>query len=428
MQETNENGTDANNLTEPSPVHEQPTPQSMVILANILHPYYCMEIACPLFTERKCEICQLREMLSSFEGEIPGNSDDATIEYDPDTVPCTLGNLSEITYKEWLEMPNPMFKKNANRAIMLIVDEYKNGTMIKPLIKITNVEGSKMSYDVTQYCDDNCSYGQVASEIYKKMGSLIPRAQLKESQCSSETGSSVTQSIAYLIDARIQFLKEVESFCARRYTEDVIQQEARRLMPQWIENRKREEQARQREAQKREERRIRAEQEQAARKKQELELAEKINSQCVSANLRYGTKFDYEQKAKKVYIRHSSIEEEKEYEKRLVDVKYRLESLNGAEWIKLQCYSNNTGIIGMCDSVREFKETYSELWAARSREKTKPGSMRGHSVLLAYVPEIYNDFVHVTDNYPSILMEEEKRREKEMEDPLPIIDRDKLPA
>lgn len=383
--------------------------RNMAFLASILHPHYCRDIGCPALTDRKCEECRLREIISCPDEGKKYRKNTATIEYDPKGIPCPLEELAALSYKDWISLSNQQFKRYADRAIVLLVNEHQKGMFQEPEIHIYGLdEDGDVEFGITRYRDTDCNYNRVAAKIYKKMGDLVPKAQIYERECSHNSGTSVTRSISYLTDARIQFLKEIELICRDRWTEERVRRKAQLLSDEYAERKKKQE----------EERKIRM--------MRIKEKEDRITRQCEAANERYGTHFYYHDMLGKVCIEYASPQDAEAYRTRHKDINERLRRIKDYDWILIKTYSLSAGVFGMCRSLEEFKRTYPDLWFARSMGKWE-GCLSSTAILVASVPCLYEDFVRVTDNYAEVLKEEESKRKERAEYLKPIIDRTKLP-
>lgn len=89
--------------------------RNMAFLASILHPHYCRDIGCPALTDRKCEECRLREIISCPDEGKKYRKNTATIEYDPKGIPCPLEELAAFSYKDWFSLSSQQFNERIGR-------------------------------------------------------------------------------------------------------------------------------------------------------------------------------------------------------------------------------------------------------------------------------------------------------------------------
>lgn len=376
---------------------------SMEELPDLLYPKHCRAIECPEFAEEKCKRCRLKEMLSEKEGY----EDVPVPEYNPDGIPCPLGEFSDITYRDWLDMSKHVFKRAADKVILLLVEEYRQGKMTRPQdIWIRNIENGEITYNVTYDTDPGCTYNKVASAIYENMGMMVTKAQIRQSRYTEEQ-TSVTMSLAYLAAARVSFLNEVKSLCDGRYTDEDLEELVRDKAERW----------------KTREERLRREEEE--RKRREEEFIKTVKEQCTKANVKYGTDFYFSEKTGKVYFSRTGYDEE-EFEKRLACIAERLEAISSADWIALKTYRSAQTVFNCCPSFVDFKKDFTCLWNSRSRETSAFGNISTTARMFAYVGKFYEEFTIITENYREFLEGTEEERAERFEDPLPIIDREKL--
>lgn len=367
-------------------------------LPDMLYPACCEAIDCPLLKKEKCGICSLDKIIRDAAG---GEETDG-IRYDPSAVPCPLGELESLTYKNWLDMPRLDFKKKADAAINLLAEQYRLGCMELPAVSIISVApDGTADYTVSRHTVQT-DYGRVAHKIYDRMGTLIPQAQLSQRRFTDER-TSVTMTITYLPEAKIAFLKEIEALCKERYTDKDIKNEVKRLAERWIEEHKEEGPDTEGDI-------------------EQLDLL--IEEQCREINERYGTSFSHDRQGRCICFSHKSRNEEAEYERRLSDISARLEKIRNADWILIKSYAGREGVLGMCSAFRQFKKKYEVFWKNINISPAKtPGRIRSSEELIACIPALYNDFVWTADHYAEVLDEEEKRRMKQYKNPKPIMNR-----
>lgn len=382
----------------------------------MLFPYYCEAIGCPRLTDTPCEACALDRLLAS-RTENDSEKNDCcneenlvTVPYNSNAIPCPLEEFSGLTYKDWLLMSKTHFKKFADRAINLIAGLYQSGKMRDPGIYIINVsDDGKITYKTYWNRDAGMDYRRVASAIYSDMRPFIIKAQLIQDSHSNEERTSVTMSLAYCADARIVFLQKLEELCAKRVTKEKVEQLIRDKADKWVVERD--------------------------RKRADLEKAEiirkeknkTIRKQCSEANDRFCTNFVFDEATERVYMSFAKTDDISKYNERLDGVKKHLSNLSDADWILLKSYTKISCVLNMCSSYIEFMDSFGAIWENRGQERKREGGILSKACIAAYIPEVYSEFVNVTDNYPLFLEKEEEKRKKEYEDPAPIIDRNRLP-
>ena len=383
-------------------------------MANFLFPLYCDLINCPRYSGVRCDYCSLDDIIAITAA--PGQ----TLKYDANEIPFPLEEYADLSIKDWLELSFVMFKKNADRVIHLLVEQYHKGSFSEPQITIVNVnDNGVIRYKLYQSPMSDMGYREVANRIYRQMGTYIARAQLEQERHTPEK-TSVTMSIAYLPDARIAFIKTAGSMLNKRFTKEMIDEKVQQMADEWVEETKRKKELQK----KMEEERRQKEEAAALRYKEWVEQHEK---DCARANERYGVDFYFDKEVNSIYGRHTDATVQS-YKDRLADIDDRMNRLKEADWIISKKYKSITTIAEMCDSVIGFKTKYRELWMHRGTNSRNPDSIATTRDLIAYIPELYKDFVYITDHYAEILIKKEDSRKEKYGTAKPLVDRTKLPA
>ena len=385
-------------------------------LPFILHPYYCGAIACPMLKDGPCGACRLKELLAladsgDLKARTPQTGSPDMPGYDPDDVPCPLGNLKNLKYSDWLILSEQHFKNTADTAINLIVKEYENGMMNKPYVAVQGYgPDGRIKCTVHRVPDHTRTYKSVASMIYSRMR-LIEKAQIVQDSRSPGARTSVTMSISYLPEARVEFLNEVKRVCGKRYTKEMDDSVVQEETAKWAKEMERQSVRRKQWDMEKER--------QASAMKRKLENAKQ---QCAKANERYGTGFFYNSANDRVFMDLACCGGEEKLAKRVMYLEALFGLIQQAGWIRLKVYKYSPAVFKMCGTFSRFKSDYPDLWDRRSMGGRHPGVMQNTWRLIAYVNEMYRECVDIMRNYPAYLKKEEEKRSWEMEDPARIVD------